>query len=172
MAIHGDDRVIEDTATEGNTVEALFRSEYVKLVRALTLACGNADDAADAVQDAFVQAERHWRRVSTYEQPGAWLRRVAVNRLANRRRGDRRRQAYLDRTVPHPVEIDVPDVDLQAAINALPRGQRMVIGLHYLADLPVDEIAEAMSVSPGTVKSQLHDARNALARRQEVRRDA
>ena len=162
MDVHGDE----------NTVEALFRAEYVKLVRALTLACGNADDAADAVQDAFVQAERHWRRVSTYDQPGAWLRRVAVNRLANRRRGDRRRQAFLDRTVAHPIDNDVPDVDLQAALDALPRGQRLVVGLHYLADLPVEEVAEAMGISPGTVKSQLYDARNALARRQEVRRDS
>lgn len=160
-------------ATRGSdyTVEELFRTEYVRLVRALTLACGNADDAADAVQDAFVQAERHWRKVSNYEQPGAWLRRVAVNRLANRQRGDRRRQAYLDRTTIQTVDPMTPDFDLQAAVDSLPKGQRMAVGLHYLADLPIDEVAAAMGVSPGTVKSQLHDARKALAKRQEVQRD-
>ena len=156
---------------EHQTVEALFRAEYVNLVRALTLACGNPDDAADAVQDAFVQAERHWRRVHTYDNPAAWLRRVAVNRLSNRRRGDQRRQAYLERTREQLVEQDPLDLDLHAAVASLPPGQRMVVGLHYLADLSVDEVAAAMRVSPGTVKSQLYDARNALALRQEVSRD-
>lgn len=150
------------------SLEELFRSEYSSLVRALTLACGNPEDAADAVQDAFVQAERHWRRISAYEQPAAWLRRTAVNRLANRRRGDRRREAFLARTVAGTAEQRPVDIDLRAAVESLPDGQRMAVGLHYLADLPVAQVAEAMGISPGTVKSQLYDARAALARRPEV----
>jgi len=150
------------------SIEALFRAEYGPLVRALTLACGSPEDAADAVQDAFVQAERHWHKVAGYDQPAAWLRRTAVNRLANRRRGDRRREAYLARTVAGFAEQRPVDLDLRSAVEALPSGQRLAVGLHYLADLPVDAVAEAMGISAGTVKSQLHDARAALARRPEI----
>lgn len=57
---------------------------------------------------------------------------------------------------------------LHQAVAALPVGQRLAIGPHYLADLPIVEVAELMGVSQGTVKSQLHDARQRLATTLEV----
>jgi len=152
----------------GPTLEDLFRRSYAPLVRALTVACGDPDDAADAVQDAFVQAGRHWHRISRYDDPAMWVRRVAVNRLANQRRGARRRAAFLARTRDGAAEPVSSDIDLMRAVAALPPGQRLAVGLHYLADLSVDDVAAAMEVSPGTVKSQLHDARHALALSKEV----
>jgi DNA-directed RNA polymerase specialized sigma24 family protein len=76
----------------------LFRGEYPRLVRALGAAAGR-DAAADAVQDAFVQAARHWRRIGDYDDPAAWIRRVAVNRVADQRRAARREAAALPRIV-------------------------------------------------------------------------
>jgi DNA-directed RNA polymerase specialized sigma24 family protein len=54
-------------------------------------------DPADAVQEAFVQAVVHWRKVSRYDDPVAWIRRVAINRGLNKRRSRRRRDALTER---------------------------------------------------------------------------
>ena len=150
--------------------DALFDREYPRLVRALTLVSGDREAAADAVQDAFVQAHRHWRRVARYADPAGWVRRAALNRLANSRRGDARRARFVEaaetRSGPSEGGHDTragEELDLVTAIRALPDGQRTVIALHYLADLSVAEVAAAMGISPGTVKSQLHDGRAALA---------
>lgn len=150
-----------------NEFERLFRAEYPRLVRALTLACGDRETAADAAQEAFLQAHRHWRRISVYTDRPAWLRRVAVNRLANRSRGRIRLQSFLDRTPAPKAAVDadlVPDrLDLQGAVNALPAQQRLVVALHYLLDLSIAEVAQTLDVAPATVRSHLHSARRALA---------
>jgi RNA polymerase sigma-70 factor (ECF subfamily) len=157
-------------------VEALFRAHYAPLVRGLALAAGSKEAAADAVQDAFVQLHRHWRKVSGYEEPVAWLRRVAVNRVKDQRRGDRRRDAAVGRlrvvssdAAASPSAALDELADLRDAVTALPRGQRLVVGLHHLTGLPVAEVADALDISEGTVKSQLHDARSNLRSALEVR---
>ncbi|MEP6851318.1 MAG: sigma-70 family RNA polymerase sigma factor [bacterium] len=53
-------------------------------------------------------------------------------------------------------------LDVEQAVSALPRRQRQVVTLHYLADLPVNEVAAVLGISPGSVKSCLHDARTTL----------
>ena len=58
-------------------------------------------------------------------------------------------------------------VDLRRAIAALPERQRTTVYLHYYLDLPVREVAQVLGCADGTVKSTLHDARRALARRLE-----
>jgi RNA polymerase sigma-70 factor (ECF subfamily) len=155
-------------------VEALFRAHYAPLVRGLALAAGSPEAAADAVQDAFVQLHRHWRKVSGYDEPVAWLRRVAVNRVQDQRRGVRRRDAAVGRlrvlTGDAAASPDLDAItDLRDAVDALPPRQRLVIGLHHLAGLPVAEVADALEISEGTVKSQLHDARSNLRSTLEVR---
>ena len=52
-----------------DTVEALFRTHYARLVRALTLVSGSREAAADAVQEAFVKAHLHWGRIRRYDDP-------------------------------------------------------------------------------------------------------
>lgn len=148
----------------------LFRATYAPLVRTLAIVHGDRDAAADAVQDAFLQALRHWRRVSRYDDPAAWVRRVALNRLANRRRSRNRREAALRRlhvvVGQQRVEASVTDeVGLLAAIRALPERQRTAVALYYLLDLPTSEVAGQMQVSEATVRSHLHDARLALKER-------
>jgi RNA polymerase sigma-70 factor (ECF subfamily) len=147
-------------------LEGLFRTEYPRLVRALAVSCGDADRAADAVQDAFVQASRHWSRISSYADPAQWLRRVALNRLANRSRDQVRHAARVRRAAAEPPVPTAPTdpvvVDLRAALSRLPEGQRLAICLHYLADLTVAEVAGLLGVADGTVKSQLSDGRKNL----------
>lgn len=150
-------------------VEELFDREYARLVGALGVAF-DPESAADAVQEAFIQADRRWRRISAYEDPAGWVRRVALNRLRNGRRNRMRRSEIL--ATIRPVEFeDLTDerLDLRRAVDSLPDQMRLSVCLHYLADLPVADVAEALGVAPGTVKSNLHDAR--LRLRNEMKED-
>lgn len=156
--------------------EQLFRQEFAPLVRALAVACGDPRRAEDAVQDAFVQAHRHWRRVRGYDQPGAWVRRAALHRLVDQERASARDRRRRRRLAAQPTNeplghehATVARAELVDALGALPERQRLVVCLHYLADLTVDDVAAALEVAPGTVKSQLHDARSNLLRSLEVR---
>ena len=69
-----------------NDLEQLFRAHYDRLVRSLTLACGDGEHAADAVQEAFVRAHVRWRKVRRYDDPVGWVRRVAINLLRDQHR--------------------------------------------------------------------------------------
>jgi len=144
------------------TVDALFHAEYARLVRVLGVAFDPAD-AADAVQEAFIAADRRWHVVSAYADPAGWVRRVAVNRLLNGRRNRRRRAQILSGVRPlADVDLSAELLDLRRSLAALPARMRVTATLFYLADLPVDQIAEQMGISANTVKSNLHDARNRL----------
>ena len=145
------------------TVGELFDDEYARLVRALAVAFDGAEAAADAVQEAFIEADRRWRRVSQLDDPTGWVRRVAVNRLRNGRRNRIRRSEILATIRPVAAE-DMTDavLDLRRAVATLPERMRLVVCLHYLADLGVDEVAATLGVAGGTVKSTLHDGRRRL----------
>jgi RNA polymerase sigma-70 factor (ECF subfamily) len=153
-------------------LEALFEAHFAPLVRGLALAAGSYEAASDAVQDAFVQLHHHWRRVSAYEEPAAWLQRVATNRVANQRRSTQRQTNLVEKLAGHLDADDDLDraakLDLLNAIAELPERQRLVVGLHHLTGLKVAEVAAALDVSEGTVKSQLHDARSNLRTALEV----
>jgi RNA polymerase sigma-70 factor (ECF subfamily) len=150
------------------TIDALFEREYPRLVRSLGAGFG-AEAAADAVQEAFIAADRRWGQISRYEDPVGWARRVAVNRLLTARRTMRRRAEILATVRPvAPEDLSAELLDLQRAISSLPPKMRAAVCLHHLGGLTVDEVAEVLSVTPGTVKSNLHDARARLRARLEV----
>jgi RNA polymerase sigma-70 factor (ECF subfamily) len=149
----------------------LFEQHAGELVRALTAA--GYPDASDAVQEAFVQAVVHWRRVARYDEPLVWIRRVAINKARNRSRA-RRRQALLSDRIRESVPVasgarEEPDDDVVAAVSALAPQQRLVVSLFYYLDLSIADVAAAMGISEGTVKSHLHAARSAVARTLDVR---
>lgn len=142
------------------TVDELFERRYADLVRALAVAFGDPEGAADAVQEAFIEADRRWTTVGGYTDPSAWVRRVAINRMRNGRRNRRRRSEILSAIRPIAAEDLTADLlDLRAAIDALPEKMRLAVCLHHLAGCTIDEVATTLDVSPGTVKSNLHDAR-------------
>jgi RNA polymerase sigma-70 factor, ECF subfamily len=140
-------------------VDGLFEREYIPLVRSLSVAF-DAESAADAVQEAFIAASWRWSRVSSYDDPAAWVRRVAINRLLNGHRNARRQaEVLVGIRLVGSDDLTVELLDLRAAIAHLPRAMKLSICLYYLADMSVDEIAYALDISAGTVKSNLHDAR-------------
>ncbi|WP_195210271.1 RNA polymerase sigma factor [Actinomarinicola tropica] len=143
-------------------VEELFVREYPRLVRALGTAF-DPEAAADAVQEAFIEADRRWRTISGYEDPAAWVRRVALNRLLTGQRNQRRRAEILATIRPvAPDDLTADQLDLRRAVASLPDRMRLAVCLHYLADLRIEDVAAAMDIAPGTVKSTLHDARRRL----------
>jgi len=144
--------------------ESTFRAEYGRLVRALTVVAGNADTAADAVQEAFVKAHLRWRRVSRYDDPVGWIRRVAINNLRDEhRRGGRKRKA-LDRLAQERHEVPSEPVidEISGLLAGLPRQQRLCVALYYVEGLTVAETATALDLSEGAVKFHLHQGRKRI----------
>lgn len=149
-------------------LEHFVAHEYPKVVAAVGLITGDRQGAADAVQDAIVGfiAKPPSHPVSNV---AAWITVVASNRVrdAYRRQGaEKRAVAKLGRVEEGVADaVEVLDIDVKNALMELPRQQRQVAALHYLLDQSVETIAEGLGVSTGTVKTQLHRARKALAAR-------
>ena len=150
------------------TIESLFLAHHGRLVRALTLACGDREVAADAVQEAFVKAHMHWRKVRHYEDPVGWIRRVAINKLRDDHRRLNRKSRALQRLAGQPqtesVEQNGFDSELLTILAQLPRQQRIAMALFYVDELSIAEVAAALNVSEGAVKSYLHEGRARLRR--------
>lgn len=151
-----------------NWFAELYQRCYRRLVLTAYGMTGDLGAAEEITQEAFTLAYGRRGRVSRADSPEAWLRTVVVN-LARRRF---RRTAMLDRLLRRQSAEAVPDhlplgehLDLHVAIRRLDEDLRSVVVLHYLADLPVDEVAAILEIPVGTVKSRLSRARNTLATR-------
>ena len=147
-------------------VESYFRDHYARLVRSLAIVCGDGELAADAVQEAFVRAHARWRTLRHYDDPVGWIRRVAINLLRDDHRRSTRRRRAIARLAAEPVTtVAATEPDGMAALLAeLPRQQRTAVALFYVEGLSVAEVATAMDLAEGSVKSHLHDARRRLRR--------
>lgn len=150
-------------------VRAIFEASYTRLVGQLYAVCGDLSEAEDVVAEAFAKAVQHRSKFERADNPEAWLRTVAVNlsrsRWRRRQRGrrlERLAQGQAQGDERHP-EIGVERLAVIAALRRLPRPQREAIALHYLADLPLHEVATATGVPLGTVKARLSRGRTALA---------
>lgn len=148
-------------------LETIFRAQFSRLVRALA---GITDESADAVQEAFVEAFRHWGTISSYDDPALWIRRVAINKARDRRRRTNRDARLRLRLVRAGFRssatggrAEAERLDVTAAIRQLPIRQQLAVTLYYVADLSIAEVAKTMGVSGGTVKAALHAARKRLA---------
>ena len=154
---------------DDSDVRQLFVAEFPSLVRTLTLIVRDRAAAEDLAQDAFVQLLRHWPKVSQYESPGGWLRRVAV-RMAVREdhrvklRPVRERQAYAARPPRRVVRRHAcrPRPDRGRSRQLSPK-QRSVVVLFYLEDRPMAEVADLVGCSVATGWVHLHRARHRLA---------
>jgi RNA polymerase sigma-70 factor, ECF subfamily len=151
-------------ADDQPSLREVFDVSYRRLVVQLYGVTGNLDEAEDLVQEAFVRAAAAGRRFAHVENPEAWLRTTAINQHRSRwrklRNGQRARARMLPPRDPEALE---SHLEIITALRALPEVQRQVIALHYLADLPVETIAEELGIPPGTVKSRLSRGRDALA---------
>lgn len=147
-------------------LQEVFDASYRRLVGQLYAVCGNLTEAEDVVAEAFVRAVDKRRSFEATDNPEAWLRTVAVNvartRFKRRLTGERLGLRAARSELSHP---PLPDdrLALVAAMQRLPAAQREALALHYLADLPIHEVAAATGVAVGTVKARLSRGRQALA---------
>jgi RNA polymerase sigma-70 factor, ECF subfamily len=148
----------------GPTLREVFDASYRRLVVQLYGVVGDIHEAEDLVQEAFVRATAAGERFSRAENHEAWLRTTAINLHRNRWR-KLRNQAKIRQRPLQPTDLDGLDerVAVVAALRTLPQAHREVLALHYLADLPVADVAQTLGCPVGTVKSRLQRARNALA---------
>ena len=120
-----------------------------------------------SVAEAFARAVASRRTFERLERPEAWLRTVAVNVARTRHRrsalGERLLGRRAEPVAQRDVELSDERMALVAALRALPAGQREALALHYLADLPIGEVADTLGVAVGTVKARLSRGRTALA---------
>jgi RNA polymerase sigma-70 factor (ECF subfamily) len=149
--------------------ETTYRTAYLVL--------GDAAEAQDAAQEAFVRAYRALDRFREGEPFRPWLLRIAFNAARNRRRSaGRRRGLELRVGASLPPDAAAPSAEtlvmaaerrrsLLEAVNGLSADDRLVIGARYFLDLAEAEIAALLGIPRGTVKSRLSRARARLATR-------
>lgn len=146
---------------------AFYDREFARIALLAGTTCGSMTRGEDIAQEALTQAAKKWHDVSSYDRPGAWLRRVAINLALNDRRRSRTEGRAMQRVgepppVP-PVDARMGDPSVWSAVDALPPRQRAVVILHYVDDLPVIEIGDILEISVSATTSHLHAARTALA---------
>jgi RNA polymerase sigma-70 factor, ECF subfamily len=151
--------------------EAFYRREYQDVVGLVYAVGGIRVGAEDIAHDAFVEAYKRWDHIGRYEKPGAWVRRVAIQRAQrwhSRRSAEIRARARILLRLGEAgnvTELSAERAELWSAVRALPRRQAQVLFLYYQARYSVAEIADMLELAPGTVKAQLSNGRRALAKR-------
>jgi RNA polymerase sigma-70 factor (sigma-E family) len=157
-------------------VAALYREHYRSLVRLAALLVRDIATAEEVVQDSFVAMHGGWRRLRDNDKALSYLRQTVVNRS----RGVLRHRAVVDRNAPKPAP-DMPSAEhgamtllersaVVAALRTLPPRQREAVVLRYYGNLSEIQIAAAMGISQGAVKS--HTARAMAALRTVLERES
>lgn len=153
-----------DSAAFEPLVDRYQRPFYNIAVRLL----GDAEDARDAVQNAFVKAYQNLAQYDSSRRFFSWAYRILVNECLNVRRSRRPAEPLVDNLVASESPYDTLALDdrrrrVQQAIGALPHDYREVLVLRHFAELSYEEISEAVGVPVKTVKSRLYTARQRLA---------
>ncbi len=135
--------------------EDFYRSRREQVYRGLALTLRDRDLAADATDEAMARAFQHWRSVRSYDNPEGWAYRVGLNWARSRLRRSRREvRGFRVEDNPGP-EIVPADPSLAAALVTLPLKLRAVIVLRIYFDWSTQEVARALGIPQGTVKSRL-----------------
>jgi RNA polymerase sigma-70 factor (sigma-E family) len=151
-----------------HAVTELYGLHYQSLVRLSALLVRDVTTAEEVVQDAFVAMHGAWRRLRDTDKALSYLRQSVVNRS----RSVLRHRAVIDKYAPKPTP-DAPSAEqgaiaqlersaVVAALRGLPDRQREALVLRYYADLSEQQIATAMGISRGAVKSHTARAMSSL----------
>jgi RNA polymerase sigma-70 factor (ECF subfamily) len=146
--------------------DEFFDAEYRRVVGLAYALCGRRMLAEELAQDAFLKAYQRWSVVSTYDDPGAWVRRVVANLATSTLRRRFREARALTRLAarrPVPEELPLDDAAFWTAVQRLPKRQAQCVALHYLEDRSTAEVASVLGISEATVRVHLHRARTQLA---------
>jgi RNA polymerase sigma-70 factor, ECF subfamily len=165
---------------ERDALQPLMERHYRRVYRIALAYLRNPDDALDVVQETFVRAFEHAGRWNAGSEVGPWLTRIAVNQSIDRYRREKRRRETMTplEEGDHDVHLGSgeisPELSAQGrelgtriarALRALPERQRAVFILRHYEERSLEEIAAALGIRLGTVKSSLHRATHELRRR-------
>jgi RNA polymerase sigma-70 factor, ECF subfamily len=153
--------------------EPLVRGHEAGALAVAEALLGDRDDAADAVQEAFVRAYRALKTLREGSPFGPWFRTILRNLCRDRLRGaDRRRAEWSAETMDRrawtepagaaELEREQLAAAVRAALARLPAEHREILVLKEMEEMRYAEIALALDIPPGTVASRLHHARAAL----------
>ena len=143
-----------------------YAGSFARVTAQVYAMIGDRDEAQECVQEAFVRAWAHRRRLDRAEHPEAWVRTTAYRLAVSRWRRTVRGRRPADRAVSGHLTSAPPSeshVAVVAALRRLPEAQRRALVLHHIADLPVHEVARETGVPEGTVKARLSRGRAAMA---------
>jgi RNA polymerase sigma-70 factor (ECF subfamily) len=152
-------------------LERVYRAEAPRITAALAARIGDVGLAADAVQDAFVEAIEHWRDGPMPPSPGGWLattaRRKAIDRLRRARAGQQKLALLAATATDTCPEAETADDELLGMIfacchPALPRESQIALTLRAVCGLTTAEIAAAFLVAESAMTQRLLRARKAL----------
>lgn len=157
-------------AGDETAYEELFRTHSGALLAVARRYFGGTDDAAEAVQDAFVSAFRAMRAFQGTSRLGTWLHRITVNACLMRLRSRRRcRHVSLSEVPAHRSAAAADPTDraevvarVRAGIARLPDAYRRVVELRDIEGIDTATTAIRLGTNEGVVKVRLHRARQAL----------
>lgn len=138
-----------------------YEAHYVKLVRVLRLDGLSLGDSEDIAQEAFARALARWAVVSKGSNPAGYVYTTAF-RLRRRRRVRPNQAHAAQATGMDPLEGVLARLDVEQLLAKLSATQRRCLTMYYLGDLPTDEIATVLKISPSTVRVHIHRARDRL----------
>lgn len=143
-----------------------YTASFARITGQVYAMIGNRDEAQECVQEAFVKAWAHRRKLEKAEHPEAWVRVTAHRMAISRWRRTKLAKRAQDRSVAAPTVSEPPDekhVALVTALKQLPEHQRRALVLHHMCDLTVAAVADEVGAPEGTVKARLARGRDALA---------
>ncbi|HSJ34222.1 MAG TPA: sigma-70 family RNA polymerase sigma factor [Acidimicrobiia bacterium] len=156
---------MEETARlRHDEFETFYRAQWEEVYRPLAVILRDPDLAREATDEAMARAVRHWPTVATVSNQAGWVYQVAHNWAIDQLR---RRRRWVRRVHEPPVwQPEVPDPAVFEAVSRLPYDQRAVVVLRLIEDWSEREVAGALGIALGTVKSRLSRALEKL--RQEL----
>lgn len=151
-------------------VEELYAAHWRQLVRLSVLLVHDQASAEDVVQDAFVAMHGKWSRLRDPDKALAYLRQAVVNRSRSTLRHDVVVERHARTSAAGEGTVDAPSLGgarrdaVRAALLQLSERQREVLVLRHYLDWSEAQIADALDISPGSVKAHAH--RGSLALRE------
>jgi RNA polymerase sigma-70 factor (ECF subfamily) len=155
----------EQPAATLAAIEAIYRSHLPEFRRAAAAIAGDRELACDAVQDAFGHAVRQRAGFRGEGSLKGWLWRIVVNTTLSQTRARKPTTPLADDpSASANGHTEAATERVRSALALLPERQRLILFLHYYADLDYATIAEALDIRSGTVGATLHTARASMRR--------
>lgn len=145
----------------------IWREQHADLRRFVASRIRNRHDAEDIVQDVFVRAQESLHQLRSHQSTGAWLSRIAANRIVDHYRAHRpTTELPEDLAAEEPVDDPVVALApcLPGLIEQLPATYREALRLSELDEIPQREVAQRLGLSISGAKSRVQRGRTLLRR--------